>query len=338
MGVIYKNGIRYSGGNSGGAGDSIQYSVMPAASSILVNKIVQYIGDTTGSYVNGYFYKCVEDRTTTPSTYGWMVIEVQNVDAKQPVVLTSPITVDGTSKTTVETALDGINTLAASNKTNKQPKTLDTSLTIDGTSATTVEGALGTLNTNKQPKTLATSLTIDTQAVTTVEDALSTLNTKKLNSSLKGASNGLAELGSDGKVPSSQLPSYVDDVLEYASKTNFPATGETGKIYVALDTNKTYRWSGSEYVEISESLALGETSSTAYRGDYGAAAYAHAVTNKGVAAASGLYKITTNAEGHVTSVSAVTAADIEALGFSKTGTIPTDPSSTSGMNMWIETT
>lgn len=83
----------------------------------------------------------------------------------------------------------------------------------------------------------------------------------------------------DGKVPSSQLPSYVDDVLEYADLQHFPLTGESGKIYIAQDTNKTYRWSGSTYAEISESLALGETSSTAYRGDYGAEAYAAAVTN-----------------------------------------------------------
>lgn len=55
----------------------------------------------------------------------------------------------------------------------------------------------------------------------------------------------------NGKVPSAQLPSYVDDVLEFASRSAFPATGEKGKIYVTLDTNKTYRWSGSEYVEIS---------------------------------------------------------------------------------------
>lgn len=75
----------------------------------------------------------------------------------------------------------------------------------------------------------------------------------------------------DGKVPAAQLPSYVDDVEEYASTSAFPSTGETGKIYVALDTNKTYRWSGSVYVEVSESLALGETSSTAYAGDKGKA-------------------------------------------------------------------
>ena len=91
----------------------------------------------------------------------------------------------------------------------------------------------------------------------------------------KGNAGGVAELDANGMVPSAQLPSYVDDVLEYASLSAFPATGEAGKIYVALDTNLTYRWSGSAYVEISESLALGETSSTAYRGDRGKTAYDH---------------------------------------------------------------
>lgn len=94
-------------------------------------------------------------------------------------------------------------------------------------------------------------------------------------SNQKGAPSGVAELDSTGKVPSNQLPSYVDDVLEYGSKSAFPASGETGKIYIATDTNLSYRWSGSQYVEISPSIALGETSSTAYRGDRGKAAYDH---------------------------------------------------------------
>lgn len=136
----------------------------------------------------------------------------------------------------------------------------------------------------------------------------------KLDTSLKGANSGLAELDSSGKVPSSQLPSFVDDVLEYTNKASFPATGESGKIYVDKATNLTWRWSGSAYVEISPSLALGTTSSTAFRGDYGNAAYAHAVTNKGSAFASGLYKITTNSEGHVTSATAVAKSDITGLG------------------------
>lgn len=75
----------------------------------------------------------------------------------------------------------------------------------------------------------------------------------------------------DGLVPAANLPSYVDDVIEAESKNKFPTTGESGKIYVALNTNLTYRWGGTNYVEISKSLALGETASTAYAGDKGAA-------------------------------------------------------------------
>lgn len=94
-------------------------------------------------------------------------------------------------------------------------------------------------------------------------------NDAQVKRSEMGAAKGVATLDEDGKVPSSQLPSFVDDVLEYDSKDNFPTAGETGKIYVATNTNLTYRWSGSQYVEISASLALGETSSTAYAGDKG---------------------------------------------------------------------
>lgn len=96
-------------------------------------------------------------------------------------------------------------------------------------------------------------------------------NDAQVKRSEMGTASGVATLGTDGKVPSSQLPSYVDDVLEYETKAKFPTTGETGKIYVDTTTNLTYRWSGSAYVEISQSIALGETSSTAYAGDKGKA-------------------------------------------------------------------
>ena len=95
------------------------------------------------------------------------------------------------------------------------------------------------------------------------------------NVSNKGVVNGYAGLDATGRVPAAQLPSYVDDVLEYVNLAGFPATGETGKIYVDQATNKTYRWGGSAYAEISTSLALGETSSTAYAGDKGKTAYDH---------------------------------------------------------------
>lgn len=102
-------------------------------------------------------------------------------------------------------------------------------------------------------------------------------DTSELNSKVqqfinsKGAPNGLASLNESGVIPSTQLPSYVDDVVEAAAFSNLPSKGESGKIYIVTSTNIQYRWSGTAYVEISKSLALGETSSTAYPGDKGKA-------------------------------------------------------------------
>lgn len=184
---------------------------------------------------------------------------------------------------------------------------------------------------------------------------------KKLSTSLKGAANGIAELDTFGKVPSSQLPSYVDDVIDCWSewdseenktrlysdsekKTEITA-GESGKIYVTVDTNKTYRWSGSKFAEISASLALGETSSTAYRGDRGKAAYEHSQsphartdatkTEKSeqngfvkiddeevkvythpshTAQEKGLYKVAVDSQGHISTAEPVQKSDITGLG------------------------
>lgn len=90
----------------------------------------------------------------------------------------------------------------------------------------------------------------------------------KIPTSQKGAAGGVAELDQNGMVPAAQLPSYVDDIVEGTLAT-FPRPGESGKIYLDTGTNLTYRWSGSDYVEVSKSLALGETASTAYAGNKG---------------------------------------------------------------------
>ena len=103
-----------------------------------------------------------------------------------------------------------------------------------------------------------------------------------------GANSGVATLGADGKVPASQLPSFVDDVIEVANFAALPAEGEGGKIYVTLDDNKTYRWGGTTYVEISAGLALGETQGTAYEG------------SKGAANAAAIQTHTSNSDIHVT--------------------------------------
>jgi hypothetical protein len=105
-------------------------------------------------------------------------------------------------------------------------------------------------------------------AITNVQQEIN----DKIDSSEKGAPNGVAELDGTGKVPSAQLPSYVDDVLEYADLASFPVSGETGKIYIAIDTSKAYRWTGSIYYEVSPSevtSVFGRTGAvTAQSGDY----------------------------------------------------------------------
>ena len=112
----------------------------------------------------------------------------------------------------------------------------------------------------------------------------------KLDASQKGAANGLATLNGSGQVPAEQLPSYIDNVVEgyyyngafYEDQAHTQLiTGESGKIYVDLSTEETYRWSGSMYIKISSTLELGETHSTAYYGDRGKAAYDHSLLTTG---------------------------------------------------------
>lgn len=95
------------------------------------------------------------------------------------------------------------------------------------------------------------------------------ISTTYVKNTMIGATSGVASLDDTGKIPASQLPSYVDDVLEYDSVSDFPESGEAGKIYVSKENNLTYRWTGTGYAEISQSLALGSTSSTAWAGDKG---------------------------------------------------------------------
>lgn len=116
-------------------------------------------------------------------------------------------------------------------------------------------------------------------ALSSEESARESADALLIPLSQKGVAGGVATLDDGGKVPAAQLPSYVDDILEYDSLSDFPEEGESGKIYVATSTNSQYRWSGTQYIEISKSLALGETSSTAYPGDKGKAAYDH-ISNK----------------------------------------------------------
>lgn len=163
-----------------------------------------------------------------------------------------------------------------------------------GANKITVDSTLSTTSTNpvqnKVVKTELDSKVPNTRKVNnkplTADITLSADDVGAIPASQKGAKNGVASLDENGLIPASELPSYVDDVLEgYAadnqktfykdSAKSSAYTGETGKIYVDLNNGKTYRWSGTTYVVISETLALGTTSSTAFRGDLGQTAYEH---------------------------------------------------------------
>lgn len=125
-----------------------------------------------------------------------------------------------------------------------------------------------------KPNKTDTILVYDEENLTKLSQLENDLNLDFIPNNKIGVANGVAQLDSNGLVPSSQLPSFVDDVLEYDSFSDFPPTGESGKIYVAKDTNKTYRWGGTQYVEISASIALAntvtgnDTASTASRSDH----------------------------------------------------------------------
>lgn len=151
----------------------------------------------------------------------------------------------------------------------------------------------------------------------TKAEVVKALNYTPADEAKKGVASGYAELDVNGKVPTSQLPSYLSEVKEFASVTTFPTAGDSSIIYLALDTMIQYRWSGSAYSAISgTSLALGETSETAYRGDRGKTAYDHSQDSGKLATAqtSGFYKFSSTAEGHVGSVTAVVKKDLTDLG------------------------
>lgn len=199
------------------------------------------------------------------------------------------------------------------------------------------------------------------------KDSLTASEVGAIATTAKGAASGVAELDANGKVPTSQLPAYVDDVVEgyyYNNKWYSDSShtteiaGETGKIYVDLSTNKTYRYSGTAFVEISSSLALGETSSTAYRGDRGKTAYDHSQsthartdatktesssTNGNIkingtettvythpaytAATAAAKKVGLDATGHVVLGAALTASDVGASASDHTHTLTIDSDS-----------
>mgnify|MGYP006916040860 CR=1 FL=1 len=276
-----------------GAGQTIQVDTLPAASADNVGTIYQYVGETTATLTNGYYYKCVEDTTASPSTYEWDNIPVQDG-------ITVDSAIDDTSANPVENqaiaaALDEKQDIIQYDVMPVASASIHGQIVqfIGLTTATYQNGYYykcvedidnpGTYIWQKckvQDGDVNTIETIQLNGTAVTPDANKAVNILAIPMAQKGASEGVAELDANGKVPSSQLPSYVDDVVEgylnpadgkfYEEDTyTTEIDGETGKIYIDLSTEKTYRWSGTVFAEISESLALGETSSTAYAGNKG---------------------------------------------------------------------
>lgn len=157
-------------------------------------------------------------------------------------------------------------------------------------------------------------------------------STARIASSEKGVANGVATLDGDGKVPASQLPSFVDDVIEAANFAALPVTGEASKIYTTLDDNKIYRWSGSAYIHIPSGVGTADTAvalqtprTIAATGDItwqvtfdGTGNVSAAATLAASGITAGEYAVATyDAKGRATSGRGLVMADIPTLDYTK---------------------
>ena len=195
-------------------------------------------------------------------------------------------TIGSTAVETVDEAIDALKTLAQNAGVTGVKGSAESTYRIGNVNLTPANIGLGNVtNTSDADKPVSTAqqTAINTAKSGAISEAKTYTDTQLASyipTSQKGANGGVATLGTDGKVLSSQLPSYVDDIIEgYLYDNKFyvetahttQITAETGKIYVDKSTNKTYRWSGTSYVEISASLALGEEAGMAYPGNLGKA-------------------------------------------------------------------
>lgn len=306
----------------------------PVATTYMLNKTVPADAVFTDTNTHYASKNVVGSSTATANTTTALTNGNVYLNSVENGAVTSAHKISGSGATTVTTDTSGNIIVSSTNSTYsslKNPYALTVSL--NGTSQGAYDGSAA-----KSINVTASSVGAYTKAE--VDSAVA----KKANSSHTHAAEDITSVNASaitGVIDAKNLPSFVDDVIEgYYSSSKFyktrgsdgayatEITGESGKIYVNLNDNKTYRWSGSAFVVISETIALGETSTTAYQGDRGKIAYDHASAH-GSAFASGLYKITTNAAGHVTAATAVVRADITSLGIPGQDTVYTHPT-TSG--------
>jgi hypothetical protein len=246
--------------NSGSGSNGLLTATQPTAPNAKILMAALIKAETSGAANNGVLQVRI---TIEPK-----LDELQNVlitSATNGNVLSYDGTkwVNSTRLTTAETdidALQGRMTAEEANVDNLQGRMTSAEGDIDDieSGATIVPRALGDQNGN----------TINTTYLTQ-----SSASATYIPLSQKAQANGVATLGADGRVISSQIPGIVSSVEEYDTLEDFPEVGVLTTVYLALDTGLTYLWSGSNYVALSSSLALGETSTTAYRGDRGKIAY-----------------------------------------------------------------
>lgn len=306
----------------------------PVATTYTLGKSVPADAKFTDTNTHYASKNVVGSSTATSNTTAALTNGNVYLNSVENGAVTSAHKISGSGATTVTTDTSGNIIVSSTNTTYsslKNPYALTVSL--NGTSQGAYDGSAA-----KSINVTASSVGAYTKAE--IDGKLN----GKANSSHTHAAADITSVNASaitGFIDAKNLPSFVDEVIEgYYSNSKFYKTkssdgvyateiaGESGKIYVNLNDNKTYRWSGSAFVVISETIALGETSTTAYQGDRGKVAYDHA-SARGSAFASGLYKITTNAAGHVTAATAVVKADITGLGIPAQDTVYTHPT-TSG--------
>lgn len=229
--------------------------VLEYVNSILLgNKDADPLVDNNGDTltIGSIYFNTVENTLKVWSGIKWFALTFTfNGRAGEVVLLNSDVT--SAVGRDVADALNTIDLALASeeNKTNNHISNVSNphNVTKDQVGLGNVDNTEDSVKNVLSATKLTTARTINSVSFDGTSDIVVSDDTKILISE-KGAVNGVATLGADGKIAASQLPSYIDDVLEYDTLPDFPVTGEKGKIYVALDTNKVYRWSGSAYVYI----------------------------------------------------------------------------------------
>lgn len=257
-------GIDGQDGNDGADGDPGPPGVVAATPPVTYNSGTQTVGITVGTVPNtvasGDHIHAAEDITVDNS--GFEILTGDEVQAvlQETEDLLATIFTDLDDKQTTDTDLDDIAALNSA---------------TPGVIASIGGGWIH--RTYAQLKTLL-GLTKADVGLGNVDNTSD--DNKPISTATATALSAKADLVG-GLVISAQLPSYVDDVIDAANFVALPAVGEASKIYITIDNGLTFRWSGSTYAEISASLALGETSATAYRGDRGKTAYDHSQITAG---------------------------------------------------------